>query len=445
MHSPANADRREPAYAPRAKRVLMVVEAFARAGAERQILALSQGLLQHGYEVHVFELIGVAAGQSSFTGELAQLRIGLTNARAIAAAAEDVAIGPALAALGPFRTVLPTNLVTLCRALALTIHKFQPAIVNSWSDVANVISGFVARSMDVPRIVLGQRVLPPPFWFAEAQSKLYRLAYGALADEPGVTFVNCSAASARAYETWMGLAPKTVNLIYNGFAPSSMTGGESGGRNAYRARLGLPAGAAAIGGLMRFAPEKDPGLWLEAAAAIAAARPDAWFVLGGYGHGAIADELYRRGQDLGIGPRLVMPGVITQLAPFYGALDAFLLTSRSENLGHVLIEAQAAGVPVVAPAVGGIAEAMRDGVTGFVVPDRSAKSLSAAVLRILDDAAWRRRAARKGPSFVARKFGQDRMVRETMAIYRNRSGTSLRSLAARLLAGRQRRGAGRDR
>jgi glycosyltransferase involved in cell wall biosynthesis len=84
---------------------------------------------------------------------------------------------------------------------------------------------------------------------------------------------------------------------------------------------------------------------------------------------------------------------------------------------NVMIEAQAAGIPVVGPAVGGIGEAMLDGVTGLVVADRSSKALASAVLRILDDASWRERAAARGPTFVAERFGHGRMVHETIAIY----------------------------
>jgi glycosyltransferase involved in cell wall biosynthesis len=279
--------------------------------------------------------------------------------------------------------------------------------------------------MGVPRIILGQRVLPPPFWFAEAQSDLYRQAYWALAKDPRVTFVNHSAASAKEYEKWMRLAPGAVEVVYNGFVPFSMKVGKTAERSAYRAQFGLPAHALVVGGLMRFAPEKDPGLWIETAAAIASVRPETFFVLGGYGHGAIAQELYQKGIKLGLGARLIMPGAVTDIGPFYGGLDVFLLTSRSENLGNVLIEAQAAGLPVVGPAVGGVGEAMLDGVTGLLVLDRSANAFAGAVLRFVDDPAWRKRVAADGPRFVARRFGQKRMVRETIAIYSKRNWTGL--------------------
>ena len=104
----------------------------------------------------------------------------------------------------------------------------------------------------------------------------------------------------------------------------------------------------------------------------------------------------------------------------YGALDVLLLTSRFEGTPNVLIEAQAAGVPVVAPDVGGMSEALLNGVTGILVGNRRASSLASAVLEILDDPGWRKRAATQGPGFVSKKFGHQRMIDDTIAAYRYR-------------------------
>jgi glycosyltransferase involved in cell wall biosynthesis len=101
----------------------------------------------------------------------------------------------------------------------------------------------------------------------------------------------------------------------------------------------------------------------------------------------------------------------------YGALDVFLMTSRFEGTPNVLIEAQAAGVPAVAPNVGGTSEALLDGITGTVVGNRRASNLAGAVLQILDDPGWRERAAIHGPAFVSKRFGHQRMIDETIAAY----------------------------
>lgn len=397
------------------KRVLMVVESFARAGAERQILLLGDGLKRRGYDVRVFELVGVVPGQADFEDGLAELGITLWNAARFGHA--EPPFGDMDKRLAPFGAALPNNYAALCRGLAAAVGEFAPDVVNGWSDMANVVGGFVAAAMGVPRIVLGQRVLPGTHWTGEAQAERYRQAYRQLAQDPRVAFVNCSAASAKAYEAWLELKPGTVRVVYNGLSSAITAPGKTAPKAAYRNGFGLPPQVQVIGGLMRFAPEKDPALWIETAAVIAAARADTVFLLGGYGHGPIRDELHRQAMQLGLNGRLIMPGAIREVGPFYAALDAFLLTSRAEAFGNVLIEAQAAGVPVIAPAVGGIGETMRDGVTGRLVADRSAAGLAAALLAVLADDGWRARAAAEAPAFVAENFGPERMVAETVAIY----------------------------
>ena len=82
-----------------------------------------------------------------------------------------------------------------------------------------------------------------------------------------------------------------------------------------------------------------------------------------------------------------------------------------------MIEAQVAGIPVVAPDVGGTSEALLNGVTGILVGNRRASSLASAVLEILEDPGWRERAATEGPAFVSKKFGHQRMIDDTIAAY----------------------------
>jgi len=395
----------------------MVTGAIARGGSERQMIALTNGLLGLGYAVEVCELIGVVAGQSSFADECDRIGVTVRRPGECVAAGDHLCDSAAGADLQPYSLLLPTNIANICRALMLAIRQFRPSVVHCWSDLSNLIGGFVSRRMRVPRIVLGQRVAPPPSWFDHAKANLYGRAYRALAGESGIVFVNNSASSGREYEQWMQLSSGTVKIVRNGFLPSSVKVRTRSESTACRKHFGLPSDAAVVGAVMRFSPEKDPTLWLETAAAVAAVRPDVHFLLAGYGHGAVAEQLFSEGTELGLGRRLVMPGVATDVGQVYGALDVCLLTSRLENVPNVLIEAQAAGIPVVGPDVGGVGEALLNGVTGLVVRDRSAHALAGAVLCILDDRRWSQRAAEEGPAFVARQFGQDRLLREMIATY----------------------------
>jgi glycosyltransferase involved in cell wall biosynthesis len=226
--------------------------------------------------------------------------------------------------------------------------------------------------------------------------------------------LNNSNASKLEYARWLGVPSGTVRQVYNGFMPSSISLRTGPAAAKCRARLGISDHSVAIGGIMRFSPEKDPHLWLETAAVIAAKRADVSFLLAGYGHGNIAQELWNRGSELGLADRLIMPGPSMDVGAIYSAIDVFLLTSRSENIPNVLLEAQAAGVPVVAPAVGGVPEAMLDGVTGRLVRNRSADALATAVLELLENL---NATASQGPTFVAQRFAHSKMVSETIKVY----------------------------
>jgi glycosyltransferase involved in cell wall biosynthesis len=403
-------------YSPQHNRILMVTEALARGGAERQMIALIDGLLLEGYEVEVLELQGVVADQPSFQDELALLGVKSRRAAEIALPI-DGGLGSDADGLEPFASVLPPDIATICTALAAAIEEFRPRVVHCWSDLANLVGGFVSTKLAVPRVVLAQRTLPPPFWCDVLEASLYRKAYRMLAGHTAVSMLNNSAVSIREFARWIGLPNETIKLVYNGFLPSSMHIRKPHERGACRVQLGLPSSARVVGAVMRFAPEKDTDLWLETAAAIAAALPDVHFVLAGYGHDNIAEQIRRKGARLGLAHRLVMPGTVADVGLIYGALNVLLLASRAENVPNVMIEAQAAGVPVVGPDVGGIPEAMWDGVTGVLAGERSAEGLAAAALQVLSSPDWLESVAGNGPAFVALRFGQKRMVRETIAIY----------------------------
>jgi glycosyltransferase involved in cell wall biosynthesis len=166
---------------------------------------------------------------------------------------------------------------------------------------------------------------------------------------------------------------------------------------------------------MRFVEDKDPDLWLAVAAEISKARPEVHFLVAGYGK--LLDRMMHRIDVLGLRDRVFLPGAVTEPEKIYAALDVVLLTSLTEGLPNVVIEAQAAGRPVVAADVGGISEAMIDGRTGRLVRGRSPERLAAAVLDVLGDPSWTARAGAEGPAFVASRFGREQTISEMLEIY----------------------------
>jgi glycosyltransferase involved in cell wall biosynthesis len=166
---------------------------------------------------------------------------------------------------------------------------------------------------------------------------------------------------------------------------------------------------------MRFVSEKDPDLWLETAVEIAKSRPDVRFLIGGYGE--LEQNIMQRINALGLCGRVVLAGPVTDAGLIYSAMDVVLLTSAIEGLPNVIIEAQAVGRPVVATDVGGTREALDEGRTGVIVRPRSAANLAKAVIAMLANVDQRERVRTEGPEFVARRFGLERMVDETLGHY----------------------------
>jgi glycosyltransferase involved in cell wall biosynthesis len=393
----------------------MVTEGLARGGAERQMFALSAGLRERGHEVQVFELFGVAPGQAGFADEFT--RLGIRSRRASDFAPRG---GPSEAEndgwLDAIASILPPNHAALHAALIGAIRDFCPDVVNCWSDLANVLGGHAALAHGVRRVVLGQRSFPR-FRLDSATGDLFRGAYRRLLARPQILAVSNSRAARDHYEDWLGLSPGTGRVVYNGFLPASVEIRSGEARLRCRDDLGIRSHVPVIGTVSRFAPPKDLDLWLAVGAALVAKCSEIKLVLAGYGHGTAAQDLANKGRSLGLADHLLVTGPVIDVGRIYSALDILLMSSSSESLPNVIIESQAAGIPVVAPDVGGIREAMLDGVTGIVVADRSAGALANGVLTILRDPQWKSRAASEGPRWVRQHFGFGRMIDDMITIY----------------------------
>src|SRR4030095_2911461 len=100
------------------------------------------------------------------------------------------------------------------------------------------------------------------------------------------------------------------------------------------------------------------------------------------------------------------------------AFDIFVMSSITEGLGTSLLDAMAAAKPIVATATGGIPEVVDDGVTGFLVQLRDDRAMADAIVRLLKDDDLRQRMGLAGLKRAREKFGAERMLRETLRVYK---------------------------
>jgi glycosyltransferase involved in cell wall biosynthesis len=167
---------------------------------------------------------------------------------------------------------------------------------------------------------------------------------------------------------------------------------------------------------------------VEASATICKEDPTAGVVL--FGEGVLRPDLERRVAELGLAGRVVLPGFRTDLDTLIGAADVVVLPSYTEGLPNVALEASAAGVPVVATAVGGTPEAVIDGESGHLVRPGDPSAIAAKVGELLRDPAARQKFGAAGREWMKSAFTFDSQA----AAYLRLIDTLLRPSATRSAA-----------
>jgi phosphatidylinositol alpha-mannosyltransferase len=165
----------------------------------------------------------------------------------------------------------------------------------------------------------------------------------------------------------------------------------------------------------RLDPQKGFPVAVGAFARLAPEHPDVWLVVAGEGRdreaaGRLPPEIRRRVVLLGAVPHERLPAL-------HAGADVFIAPALGqESFGMVLVEAMAAGVPVVASDIGGYRDVIRDGVTGVLVPAGDAGVLAAAIGGLLADPDGARALAEKGRQ-EAQRYAWDRVVEDIAAVY----------------------------
>ena len=209
--------------------------------------------------------------------------------------------------------------------------------------------------------------------------------------------------------------PAKLVVIENGIDLTRFRPDEEA-RRATREALGIPRDAWVVGSVGRFEPEKDYPLLVRALAP--ALGPDARLLIVGDGSeaGAVRAEIAARN----VQPFVHLPGRSSDAAPYYAAMDVFVLSSRSEGLPLVSLEAMATGLPVVATAVGGLPELIDDGVTGYLIPSGDEVALRTRVLALRANPEAARATGMRGQTQARARHSREVMVERYLELYTRR-------------------------
>jgi glycosyltransferase involved in cell wall biosynthesis len=190
-----------------------------------------------------------------------------------------------------------------------------------------------------------------------------------------------------------------------------------GSRLEIRRRRGLPANGSVLFFSSRVAPEKDAATVLDAVARLAERGRDVYLLHRSGGYRRLLAEAGARG----LASRVIATDAVhphDELPLDYAASDVCVQASRAEGLGYSVLEALACAVPVVATKVGGLAETIVDGTTGWTCPAGDAPAMAARIADALDNPAEGRRRALAGRRMVEERYARERVfahLRESIA------------------------------
>ncbi len=233
---------------------------------------------------------------------------------------------------------------------------------------ANLLGRPAARRLGIPAVAVSRG------WTGEnARVRLYEAL-----DRRHLRFMDCvvcvsAAQAARVYRA--GVKPGRIRVIHNSVDPERFAHPDPGGRAELQGFFRTPR-PLLVGAAGRLSPEKGFDVLVAAAARVLRSHPDVGFVH--FGAGPCLPRIERQIAACRLGESFVLGGFRTDLDRLLPHFDLVVLPSYTEGLPNIVLEACAAGVPVVATAVGGTPEVLGDG-CGILVPPGNPRALAAAI------------------------------------------------------------------
>ena len=293
------------------------------------------------------------------------------------------------------------------RGLVTLIRTERPTIVHGFLFWAYVIGTFAARKARVPIVVASRRSLG---CFKTGKPHYHWLEH--LANRRTNLLVANSEAVKQDVMVREGVPGARIRVVYNGIDAERY---ERTATPQLRAELGIPSGTQVVGVVANLIHYKGHRFLFQAYQRIRASCASTMLLLAG--DGPCRPELERLAAELGIVDRVRFLGTRRDIPELLALTDVVVLPSLEEGFPNAVLEAMAAGKPVVASAVGGIPEAVVHGETGLLVPSGDAATLAGAILDLLGDPARAQRMGHAGQERVREQFGMEQMVEGMEAIY----------------------------
>ena len=370
--TPATTPADLPAHPDPAISLFLMINTFETGGSERQFSVLARNLIPPQFQTHV----GCINRRGPFAHNFAD--------------APEFPLGGSLFGWQSLRTRLN---------LRRHLRQRRVQVAHSFDFYTNLTLIPAAKFARVPVVIgshrqLGDLLSPAQF---RAQATAFRWC--------DAVVCNSQAAADRLIAT--GLSPNKIAVIGNALPAEAFI--------APPAALPKRPGVARVGMVARMnASYKNHSGFLRIAAHIHRHMPDVEFVL--VGDGPLRQQLESEASSLGLGASAIFLGDRQDMPAVLASLDVAVLTSDSESLSNVILEAMAAGLPVVAYSVGGNSELLGDQ-RGVLIPAGNEINFADVVQNLLSDFAFRQKLGRNAQQFAQENFSLDRVRQRYVELY----------------------------
>ena len=363
-------------------RILFLSTSMGLGGADQQLLSAAQVLRDRGHEIRIVSLtplgpMGLQARSLGLATDSLEMRRGVPDPRGLA------------------------RLVRIVRA-------WKPDVVHSHMVHANLMARVLRLLVPVPVLV---STIHNVYEGGPLLMAGYRLTNG-LVDH--MTIISQAAADRFVGER---IVPgRLLTVIANGVDTDRMRNLPPEGRAALRGGMSVGDQEFVWLAVGRFEVAKDYPNMLRAFADVRAREPRAVLVI--VGQGSLQAEAEALTAELGLREAVRFLGARDDVPAVMSAADGYVMSSAWEGMPMVLLEAAAAGLPIVATAVGGNGEVVRDGESGFLVPARDSGGLRAGMLRLMALPEEHRRAmGERGREHVRANYGLQRVAERWERVY----------------------------
>ena len=406
------------------KRIALILTSLGPGGAERQCVNLLNGLIQKIDRGEIEDVRLFVTSLSRSDRESFYLNQVIDQSKVIEFYDRKKLIHiDEVPILEKFNTLIPLmQPVTRQQSLIyLSKHldEFNPDVIHGFQN-ESILNGFlVGRMIGTPSLFGRWGSMPPSVSrnltvMQKRNVDYMHWVYKTIEKEvENKIFSTNSQMAGRSYEEWIEADMLSVRTIYNGLNLERLQVTSSA--QELKASLNLDEDAIIVGSILRVSDEKRPFLWANIAQEVNSRyHKKVHFIL--VGDGPLFEELSEYIIHKNLTDFIHLVGRHDDVANWYNIMNIFILTSAVEGIANAMLEAEYMGIPVIVPNVGGLKEAVIEGVTGYVLDDHSKENFATVICSTLMKE-WTRKNSDFSSKYIKEKFSIPTMVKETLGFY----------------------------